>query len=381
VKNYLKKFVNSWDKLKPKEIQLKRLSGLSNIVFAAEAMNDFFEEGNLSKPKHVVAKLKLRNAVDDNSFNPYTESSQSYLESQRIGPLVIHDDDAIKIQEYVYNIPMTRDNMCQQNYRLWMMMPLADFLDNDAPKKDFGGKPNIKHLIEDFNLTTKLRQKLVEHKLTEQEQLTMKDAIKCLSQSEEDYIMSLLGPDFKEEDLYLVHGDCYYCNALYDYKNKMLKYIDFEYACLNPFFSDVANIINETVFDYAVTKYPHFTYDKSSYPKNDDVREMIRALLMFWDNKNIRFEKIETAEEFETKLKACPEYHQISDKRVEEALLLTKKCAVLNNYYYLLWCFCDLRNTDFDLDYILYARDRATTYFKSKADLQEYIDAQKDKVK
>lgn len=337
-------------------------------------MNEFFEESNLSKPKHVVAKLKLRTAVDDNSFNPYTETAQNYLESQLIGPLVLYDDEHIKIQEFIYNNPMSRDDMLQQNYRLWMMMPLADFLDNDAPKEMFGKKPNMKHLIEDYNLTDKLREKLRGYKLTEQEELKMKNSIKCLSQEEENFIQSVLGDDFKEEDLYLVHGDCYYCNALYDIKNQKLSYIDFEYACLNPMFSDVANFCNETVFDYTSKKYPYFTYDKHFYPKDDQVREMLRTLLMFWDNKHIRFENIKTPEEFEKKLKSTPEFHQIDEQRVEEALLLTKKCAVLNNYYYLLWTFCDLRNTDFDLDYILYARDRGDTYIRSKADLQEYME-------
>ena len=51
---------------------------------------------------------------------------------------------------------------------------------------------------------------------------------------------------------------------------------------------DIANIANETVFDYAYPKYPHYAYVKKSYPTNDDLREMVRALLAFWYNPELK---------------------------------------------------------------------------------------------
>jgi hypothetical protein len=36
-----------------------------------------------------------------------------------------------------------------------------------------------------------------------------------------------------------------------------------------------------------------------------------------------------------------------------------------------------MRNTEFELDYILYARDRAKAYFRSKKDLQDYLEERK----
>jgi len=51
-------------------------------------------------------------------------------------------------------------------------------------------------------------------------------------------------------------------------------------------------------------------------------------------------------------------------------LLNFKKAAVSNNYFYVLWTFWDMRNTEIELDYILYARDRAKAYMRSKKSLK-----------
>jgi len=201
----------------------------------------------------------------------------------------------------------------------------------------------------------------------------LKKAVDCIDKSEEAYIKSILNCLNKDE-LYLVHGDCYYLNILFDKKKSKLTFIDFEYANLNPIVSDIANICNETVFDYDVGKYPFYSYNKDSYPKDNEIREMIKAFLMFWKNNDIRF-KIDNflkPEVFEEKLKACKEFDEIKQEEVEDLFYLTLKCAVLNNYYYLLWTFMDLRNSDFDFDYVLYARDRADTYLMGKKRLIEY---------
>lgn len=68
---------------------------------------------------------------------------------------------------------------------------------------------------------------------------------------------------------------------------------------------------------------------------------------------------------------------KIDAERVEKSLLSVKKAACLNNYYYVLWCFWDMRNTEFELDYILYARDRAKAYFRSKKSLMDYLEEKK----
>jgi len=86
--------------------------------------------------------LKLRNAVDDNCFNPYTDDVQKHIEDQGIGPLVIFEDDKIKIQEFIYNQEMKRPDMLRQDYRLWIMMALADFLDNNVEPEKYFKKPN-----------------------------------------------------------------------------------------------------------------------------------------------------------------------------------------------------------------------------------------------
>lgn len=36
-----------------------------------------------------------------------------------------------------------------------------------------------------------------------------------------------------------------------------------------------------------------------------------------------------------------------------------------------------MRNTEFELDYILYARDRAKAYFRSKKSLMDYLEEKK----
>jgi len=229
--------------------------------------------------------------------------------------------------------------MDQQSYRLWMMQALAGFLDNKVNPDDFGGKPQMNYLIEDRNLINILKQKIVEHNLNDEEKYILKDALSVLEPKEEKYILDLF-KDFKKEDLFLIHGDCYYLNCLYNEKKKKLFFIDYEYSTLNPFVSDIANIANETVFDYSVNNSPYFSYNPQNYPTDNNLREMIRALLTFWDNKSLNI-KSKTSIEFEMKLKISEEFHEIDSERIEKNLLLVKKAAVTNNYYFLLWCFRD----------------------------------------
>ena len=159
---------------------------------------------------------------------------------------------------------------------------------------------------------------------------------------------------------------------MYSDSRKSLTYIDFEYSCLNPFVADIANIANETIFDYTEKNYPYYSYTPKKYTSDDDLREMIRALVCFWNNKELRL-RAETADEFESQLKNCKEFYDIDKKLVEDHLLTLKKAAIHINFYYVLWTLWDLRNTEMELDYVLYARDRARAYMDSKKKYFRYL--------
>lgn len=171
--------------------------------------------------------------------------------------------------------------------------------------------------------------------------------------------------DFPKDELYLCHNDCYYLNTLFDKNKKKLSFIDFEYSGLNPFGSDIVHIMNECTFDYSVTEYPYYVYDQEKLPKEEDIKEMIRALFTFWDNKDLRF-RGESADDFVYMLKSSREFHQISDDRVEKHYKLIKKFALVNCYFYLLWTLYDLKNKDFVMDFLMYAADRAKLYLAAK---------------
>ena len=110
------------------------------------------------------------------------------------------------------------------------------------------------------------------------------------------------------------------------------------------------------MYDYSVKSYPFYSYSPENHPSDDQLREIIRALLCFVNNKNLRF-KSETAAEFDAKLKSSDKFYKVSEESVENHLLDMKKIAIHLNYWNLLWTLWDLRNIKMDFDFILYVRD------------------------
>ena len=371
VKKKLRKCLKGWNKFKKHEIKLTRQSGLSNIVYLAEVNAKNCEELEANEDTFIV-RLQRKDQVNDASaFNPYSLKIQNYLTSQKIGPDTIYEDNEIKVDEFIRGWQPKKSDMDQQNFRLWMMQPLADFLNNNVDQNDFGGKLTQIHLIEDKKIIDVMTERIIQYNLTEEENITLKKTLSLFGKEEIDFVQSLF-KNFNKKDLFLVHGDCYYMNVLYSNRRKCVTYIDFEYGCLNPFVSDIANIATETMFDYGVKSYPFYSYQPENHPSDDQLREMIRALLCFWNNKKLRFES-ETAAEFDSQLKASDEFYKVSEEAVENYLLVMKKIAVHINYYYVLWTLWDLRNTEMELDYVLYARDRAKSYFLAKKKYLQYL--------
>ena len=206
----------------------------------------------------------------------------------------------------------------------------------------FGEKIFLKSLIEDYNLIGLVRDKLKFYNQTEIENFTLKKAIKLVSNSEVQFIKDIAN-SIDPKMLYLCHNDCYYMNTMFNIKTKNLIFIDFEYAAMNPWGADIANIANESVFEYGVSEYPFFSYNYSNYPSNDNIKEMIKTLYMFWYNKDVRF-SIENVTEFKKNYNDNKELiDSIPLVNMQNNYLMIKKAAVLNAYFYLLWAMWDLK--------------------------------------
>lgn len=233
VKKYLKKYVKGWRALKKQDIFLKRLAGLSNVVYLAEANGDWLVEGDLDRPRHVIAKLKRTLEIgEENVFNPYTNSIQNFVENVcNVGPKILYEDNVVKFQEFIYNSAIVRADMCLQNYRLWMMQPACNFVQRtqNVPKEEYGGKIHLYHLLEDKNILSELKARMECYNMRREELHTLVGALECLEAPEEKFVLSLF-KNFPQNQLYVAHGDCYYMNILYDQKNQGLCFIDFEYA-------------------------------------------------------------------------------------------------------------------------------------------------------
>jgi len=118
------------------------MAGLSNIVYKAEVNVEDTEDLEYNDNTVIVRILRKDVVNEVNAFNPYNAQAQIYLESQKIGPEAIFEDKEIKCQEFLRGWQLSKKQMLEQKYRLWMMQPLADFLNNNVNPDDFGGKIN-----------------------------------------------------------------------------------------------------------------------------------------------------------------------------------------------------------------------------------------------
>ena len=249
-----------------------------------------------------------KNATIDNNLNPFCKEAQAWLVLKKKGPAIIYQDELLSIEEYIYNWEMTISQMRDHKNRLWMMQSLADFLDNQVCHEKFGSKPRIESLITDFNILQKIHQRVATYKLTDAEKSSLGDCLSLIQKPEEEFVLSLL-ENYPADQLYLVHGDCHSLNCLYDKTAQKLIFIDYEFATLNPFLTDIAYICNECLFDYQVPKFPYYRYEKSAAIPEAQVQEMIKTLLVFWDHPHLRLRKFDTAEKFDSEIRTWPEFN------------------------------------------------------------------------
>ena len=138
IKHTLRRVLIDWENLLPQQILIKRLGGLTNLVFSATITDDYLNMKNSITHSSVVVKIVPEASRENISpFLTFKKIAQAAQRKNKMSPELLFKDDIMEIEEFIINWEMTGVQMCQQDYRLWMMQTLADFLDTNFDKVHF----------------------------------------------------------------------------------------------------------------------------------------------------------------------------------------------------------------------------------------------------
>lgn len=163
---------------------------------------------------------------------------------------------------------------------------------------------------------------------------------------------------------------------LNDQQDKLVVFIDFEYANYNYQAFDIANFISEVPFDYGFNKYPFFDYVYENYLSRDEVLKALKYYLASYHTSTTEqmseldqmiLNEQDNIDAFIKKLEV-PTFYADLFEMWEEVL----NCRLLAEWYWIQWAvIAAKRSIANKFDYLYFANLRTQTYKRLKAEVME----------
>ena len=239
------------------EVTLTAMDGLSNEVFKFEFKGSSFIYKKFGDMKDIFGKEDELRAT-------------SALSSKNMAPTTIIEENDFRIETYLENVTPTESSelfaddiiafLIEAQLILIMSADLY-YMKNDIilPLTRFQDTPtNDVFSLMQTKMLDKAGMKYTQF-LSEREGVDLQcDIISQFMQS-----FGELFSNFSNCLLSFNHNDIHRLNVLQEKSTGKKYLIDFEYACLAPFGSDIANYLMESCFNYDVKEQPFFKLDQS----------------------------------------------------------------------------------------------------------------------
>jgi len=218
-----------------------------------------------------------------------------------------------------------------------------------------------------FNLAKKSAEEK-QALFNDKEKQIVKEVLSLVSTEEIGWLSSLVDP--LEKDLVISHNDFLNGNIL-NLPTGELKLIDFEYSTYNFRMYDIANFINETLFDYTLDHHPFFVYAGNHRDSDEDVSCLIKYYILFSKYpENISFERavelIEDPKQAEAELIQLYGNKESYEKEIEKYLSQIHVGYLLSHYFWIVWAVIMCKNNNVQFGYLDFAIQRYHDYLDLK---------------
>jgi len=360
-KAFIKENLPEWRDLRDDEINIEKLSSLSNQVYKATALKE-----GLRRNPIIFRRFAIKEGVVDR-----LKEHKVFIELARrnCGPHCYGGNNKYRLEEYFPARTIKNLEYNQVNIRRKLARVLATLHKIDIPNIE--KIPLFEKSFSDPKFYQTFEEKCNQNIFSEDERKWI-EQIRLLSHPEEkQFIRDILPTD----DIVFSHNDLLQGNILIREDNQDIILIDYEYSAYNFRAYDIGNMFKESTWEYGHPEPPTFKVVDSHFPNDEDLRDFIRYYLAFSsmtdeEQRELGDRLLENEEEMKEYLEKFDEDEL--NERVAKLLKETKIAVMLSYYYWAIWGIKMSKNPDSDFDYFAFAKTHFEYYQKMKKVVQTH---------
>jgi len=348
--------VESWQDLSEKHTKIERMGGLSNTIWKVTA------KAKKVEPKTVIyRKFGAGGAIVDRDRENYVIKG---LAKKGVAPRYFGGDEEHRVEEFCDSEMMEPTDLNEKTNRRKLTRLVAQLHSIDFDKLD--KTPLFLRILNGNDFTKSFHEKCKDDIFKPVEKNLIKD-IATLTSKEETEFLRGIAPKGKDSVAFS-HNDMHSQNVLVLDKDHSFQLIDYEYSEYNYRGYDIANLFNETMFEYDTEESPHYNLDESKYPSDKELKDFIKYYLFFskCDGEDFDLEQVLKHDSYRDEY--VKKNHNVEEfnKEAEEIFKEVKVCAMFSHYFWSLWGIIMSYNGDIKFDYVHYAKKRFELYQKCK---------------
>lgn len=284
----------------------------------------------------------------------------TFFGEQGVGPKVLFSNDKYRIEEFLECTGFTQEDMQDKQTRRILTYYIQNLHRTQIPDLPKSGL--LKRVIEgtDYNLLKLFRESLEKKQalFNDEEKKKVSEIASLITPETLAYMQQII----KEDDLVASHNDFLNGNILV-LPSGELKLIDFEYTTYNFRTFDIANFINESLFDYGFEEAPYFAYFPEKRDSDEEVRDMIKyytILAAYPQNPTYEEAKRVVTEEAYANEQAIKLFgsQEGLDAKIDQAMTLLHAGYLFSHFYWSIWAIIQAKNTPVKFDYVEFGYTR-----------------------
>jgi len=358
--------VDTWQNISEKNTKVERLGGLSNKIWKVTAKSKKVE------PRTVIYReFGSGAAIVDRERENYVIEG---LAKKGIAPKYFGGDEERRVEEFCESELLKPSDLNEKSNRRKLTRLLAELHSMKFDKLD--KTPLFLRILNGNDFLKSFEDKCKQDVFQPVEKKLIKEISTLASKDEIEFLKSIAPKG--EKSVVFSHNDLHSQNVLVLDKNNKFQLIDYEYSDYNYRGYDIANLFNETMFEYDLEEAPHYSLDESKYPSDKDLRDFIKFYLFFskYDGEDFDLESILKHDSYRDEYVQKRNEKEAFDKEAEEIFQEVKVCAMFSHYFWSIWGIIMSYDGDFKFDHVHYATKRFEIYKKLK---EQYLKEHGDK--
>jgi len=352
----VKSHIDTWKTLSPEEMHFERLGGLTNEMWKVTSLRPF------TTPESVIYRKfgDVGELVDRKTENYILKG----LGDQHVGPKFYAGTEKYRVEKFYDSTDLNPEKFQEPLIRRQMAKAIAELHSVNLDELD--KTPVMMKVLEGKVLLKDAQEKARRDVYTPMERKLLDEILSLTSEQEISFLKKSLPTN--TESVVFSHNDAHSQNVLLLKKNQELMLIDYEYSAYNYRGYDIANIFNETIFEYHTHERPYYNCDETRFPSDDEIREFIQYYLFFSKFK-VQGSQANAVLKDKNRLHAYIQKNynpEDFNKEVEEIFKEVRVCILLSHYYWILWSIVMSKGNDFKFDYIHFAYKRYELYQSAK---------------